>query len=154
MVRPSRVTWSNGARPKAFAINAVNINRSKIMKKLSLFAALCLALLPALLLLPVGCGTTAQKVYQSEGVVIHSVDVGMNLWRDYVMFGKATQAQVDAVKEGYTAYYTAQQIAKLAFERYLASKTPDNLEGIKTANAAVLNAETAVLNLINGYLKL
>lgn len=99
-----------------------------------------------------GCATTTTgKIIQSEGVIITSVDTGMMMWRDQVVAGKATQAQVDTVHKYYDVYYTAQLTAKGALEAYVAH-TDTNEVDVVTANTAVANAETALLNLLNQYI--
>lgn len=99
-----------------------------------------------------GCATsTTGKIIQSEGVIITSVDTGMMMWKDQVVAGKATQAQVDNVHKYYDVYYTAQLSAKAALEAYVAH-TDTNEVDVVTANTAVANAETSLLNLLNQYI--
>lgn len=99
-----------------------------------------------------GCATTTTgKIIQSEGVIITSVDTGMMMWRDQVVAGKATQQQVDNVHKYYDDYYAAQLIAKAALEKYV-TKTDTNEVDVVTANTAVANAETTLLNLLNSYI--
>lgn len=97
-----------------------------------------------------GCGTPASNVYKAEGILITSVDTGMHIWADQVNTGHATQVQVDTVKTAYNAYYNAQMVAKAAFEKYIAAQTKDPTD-ITTANAAVAQAESALLSLLNQY---
>lgn len=112
-------------------------------------------LLVATLLSNPGCSTTPTgKVVQAEGVIITSVDVGMKSWKDYVVAGKATQNQVDTVKKYYDIYYNAQLASKAALEKYVASKSADDLAATTTANAAVTQAQASLLTLLNGYLNL
>lgn len=90
-------------------------------------------------------------VAKTEGVLITSVNTGMNVWGDYVRAGHATQAQVDTVKADYNLYFNAQQVAKAAIEKALAAGSTDLTE-VNTANAAVTNAENAVISVINQFL--
>ena len=100
-----------------------------------------------------GCLTT-DRVVKTEGVLITTVDTGMSIWASYVTAhqsdGKVTQAQVDKVKVAYNAYYTAQQIAKAAIEKSIAGT--GTAADVATANAAVINAQTSLLAIINQYL--
>lgn len=100
-----------------------------------------------------GCLTT-DGVVKTEGVLITTVDTGMSIWASYVTThqsdGKVTQAQVDKVKTAYNAYYTAQQIAKAAIEKSIAGT--GTAADVATANAAVINAQTSLLAIINQYL--
>lgn len=112
------------------------------MKKYIIGLSLCLL---------VGCGTTPiQKTVTAEGVTIASVDTGMKVWADWVNQGKATQKQVDTVKQAYNAYYTSQAIAKAAIEEVLLNSST-NTTDISTANAAEGQAATALINLIQTY---
>lgn len=104
-----------------------------------------------------GCGSTpVQKAIKSEGVLIVSVDSGMQIWASYVRQhqsdGKVTQSQVDTVKTAYNAYYDAQQVAKAIIEKIITNGTT-NPADIATANAAVINAENQLLALLNQYIK-
>lgn len=100
-----------------------------------------------------GCATTPiQSTIKAEGVLITSVDTGMNLWHDRVIAGKATQSQIDAVHTAYDAYYDAQMVAKAAIEKVLAGQST-NPNDVNTANLAVQNAETQIINLLNQYIK-
>jgi hypothetical protein len=112
-----------------------------------------LAILPVLLL-DSGCASTSQTstVIKSEGVLITTVDTGMRVWATYVNSGKASQSQVDAVKGAYNVYYTAQLASEAAIEKLITSGST-NTADITTANTSVLSAETALLNLLNQYIK-
>lgn len=108
-----------------------------------------------LMLSAVSCGTTpAAKATQVERIVIHSVNDAMTEWAARVNAGKATQAQVDAVKKGYGDYLAAQAVAKAAIEKAaIAEQAGQPATGdVDTANQAVSNAETALINLINSFL--
>jgi len=94
---------------------------------------------------------TITTVTQVEGVVIKTVDVGMQTWRDYVVAGKASQAQVNTVMNAYNTYYNAQMIAKGAIEQYLATGSTNQAD-VAVANQAVSQAETSLLSLLNQYL--
>lgn len=122
------------------------IKKLKLMGASLLFAS-TLALTP-------GCQNTSPQVvlYKSEGVIIGGVNSALAGWRDFVLAGHATQAQVDAVKKGYNTYRNAQLIAKAALEKYVADPS---VEGeVAAANAAVSAAKNALLDLIAAYLKL
>lgn len=123
-----------------------------MMNKLKLMGA-SLLLGSALLFTP-GCANTTPQViaYKAEGIVIPSVNAAMQGWRDWVVAGHATQAQVDAVKKAYNTYRSAQIIAKAALERYVADPS---VEGeVAASNAAASAAKNALLDLINSYFKL
>lgn len=116
------------------------------MKKL-----ISIALLACSLILIQGCGSTpVATANNAEAVVITSVNAGMSLWHDYVVQGKATQAQVDQVKTAYTTYYNAQLIVKAALEQ---ATTSTNAFDITNQTQAVTSAETALLSILNQYLK-
>lgn len=126
------------------------------MKQIILPAAFFLCLCSVLVFQP-GCGTTpVQTTIKAEGVLITSVDTGMNLWHDYVVAhltdGKVTQKQIDTVKNGYNAYVTAQSVAKAAIEKLLAG-TGATQADVDTANAAVKTAEQSLISTLNTYIK-
>lgn len=108
-----------------------------------------------LLLAPVlftGCGSTpTQSVIKAEAPIITGVNASMTAWASFVNAGKATQTQVDAVKNAYETYFNAQQIVKGALETSL-STTNSNSADISSANKAVANAESALLSLLSQYL--
>lgn len=107
-----------------------------------------------LLLMSPGCASTpAGKVYQAEGVAIHSVNTAMQIWADQVKAGKATQEQIDTVKRAYAVYYDAQQVAKAALEKWIASGSPNDQAACTLANNAAANAVSAVVNLVQLYRK-
>lgn len=123
------------------------------MKFKTYYLPLFLVSFIVLLATETGCSTSAIGVIaKSEGVLITSVNTGMNVWGDYVRAGHATQSQVDQVKSAYNDYFNAQQLAKAAIEKKMASGSTDTTE-VDTANAAVTNAENAVVSLINQFLK-
>ena len=100
-----------------------------------------------------GCSTQAVNTsVTTERVLIASVNTGMNVWRDYVVAGKATQSQIDTVHTAYDTYYNAQQMAKAAIEKALAANNPND-PNIAVANASVAQAEQALLNILNQYIK-
>lgn len=112
------------------------------MKKYIIGLSLCIL---------VGCGTTPiSKTVATEGITITSVDTGMQVWADWVNAGKATQFQVNAVKQGYNAYYVAQSVAKAAIEQVLLTSSTNTTDAA-TATAAESNAASALINLINSY---
>jgi len=102
-----------------------------------------------------GCSTTqVQTITKTEAVLISSVDTAMNVWHDWVVAGKATQAQVDAVKKAYNYYYDAQQVLKAALEMSTVSTgTNAPTSDVTTANNAVLNAEQTVVDLVKTFTK-
>lgn len=111
-----------------------------------------LLLLSSSLILGEGCATTpAGKATQAETTVITSVDVAMQIWHDYVVSGKATQAQVDKVKGYYTAYYNAQIVAKAALEKWVASgNVSDDVASIDTMHS-VNDASASLMNLVSQF---
>jgi len=106
----------------------------------------------------VGCQTSpTQTAIKVEGVLIVSVDAGMSEWHDYVVAhltdGKVTQKQIDSVRDAYNAYYSAQQIAKAALMKSISTTPNGNQAEVDATRAALANAEQALLNLLNQYLK-
>ena len=99
-----------------------------------------------------GCKSPVQTAIKAEGVLIVSVDTGMNLWHDRVVAGKATQSQVDAVHKAYNAYYDAQMTAKAVIEKVLTNVSTNSAD-VTMANLAVANAESSLLALLNQYIK-
>ncbi len=96
-----------------------------------------------------GCKSSPDVItYKTEGVVINTVNSSMKAWSDYVNAGHATQAQVDKVKSAYIQYYNGQQLAKAALEKYVASKSPDDLASVNSANAAVAASQGALISLV------
>ncbi len=103
-----------------------------------------------------GCAGTPKSVavYKAEGAVIATVDTAVSLFADYAKAGKATQKQLDTVKASYSYYYEAQQVAKAALEKYIASSSPDDAAGIVLANQAVADAEASLISTVNQILGL
>lgn len=104
-----------------------------------------------------GCKTPpAVAIVRSEGVIITTVDTGMKTWALYVTQhqhdGKVTQAQVDKVQDVYSTYYNAQLVLKGALEMYVVNGSTNKAE-VDAANIAVLNAQSAILALLNQYIK-
>lgn len=121
------------------------------MKRIVIVTALALSTF-------VFCGASCHNtkvdstIIKSEGVLITTVDTGMKAWALYVNAGRATQAQVNAVKQAYNTYYNAQLIAEAALTTYISTGSTNSAD--ITGNAtAVANAETALLNLLNTYIK-
>ncbi len=99
-----------------------------------------------------GCGSTpVATANNSNALVITSVNAGMTLWASYVNSGKATQAQIDAVKGYYNIYYNAELSIKAALESAVIT-TNSNVADLTTANASVASAEKALINTLNQYL--
>lgn len=99
-----------------------------------------------------GCKTpSATTVLKTEGVIITTVDTGMQIWSDQVRVGKATQTQVDNVKMAYNAYYTAQLGAKAAIEKIIVTGSTNTVD-VVAANNSVLAAENSLLMLLNQYI--
>lgn len=99
-----------------------------------------------------GCKTSqTQTAITSESVIVSTVNTAMTAWAQYVNSGKATQVQVDTVKQAYIAYYTAQLSAEAALTAIVSTGSTNNVD-IATANVSISNAETALLTLINQYL--
>lgn len=99
-----------------------------------------------------------QATIKAEGALITSVDVGMSMWHDYVVIhltdgdGKVTQKQIDTVKQYYNTYVSAQNIAKAAIEKALASGSTNSVD-VDIANSAVTSAEQSLLSILNHYVK-
>lgn len=127
------------------------------MKYINLFCLFIgLAAWPSLVVIT-GCHTTPVQVsIKSEGVLITSVDVGMNLWHDYVVAhltdGKVTQKQIDTIHTAYDSYVAAQSVAKAVIEKVI-SNVSTNQTDATTANQAVQSAENDLLSLLNLYIK-
>lgn len=131
------------------------------MKKLNRFSYAIAGILAIALICGAGtlitsCSTNAtQTTIKAEGALITSVDVGMHGWATYVgqhtSDGKVTQAQIDAVKQAYNAYYVAQQVAKAAIEKQMASGSTNSVD-VSLANTSVGQAEAALLTLLNQYI--
>lgn len=104
------------------------------------------------------CGATCNKssvasvAIKTENTIIITVDTGMKGWAMYVNAGNATQAQVDAVKNAYNTYYAAQSLADIALTDYIASGSTNSVS-LNTINSQVATAETALLSLLNTYIK-
>lgn len=99
-----------------------------------------------------GCGSTpVTTANKANAIVITSVNAGMTLWKDYVNSGKATQAQINAVKSFYTTYYNAELAVKAALELSI-STTNSNAADMANVNASVASAEKALLDILNQYL--
>lgn len=99
-----------------------------------------------------GCGSTPiTTANNANAIIITSVNAGMTLWAAYVKSGKATQAQINAVKSYYTTYYNAELAVKAALEVSI-STTNSNAADVATANSSVTNAETALINILAQYL--
>lgn len=117
---------------------------------------LIVSLLSLGLLLPLcGCGTNAPtKAAQADQVLITTVNDAAQQWALYVNAGKAKQSQIDRFKTAYDAYYTAQQAARATIEKLIAKDPTTTAADVATANQAVLNAENALVSLVNSYLSL
>lgn len=97
-----------------------------------------------------GCGSTpVATANNANALVITSVNTGMAAWASYVNQGKATQAQVDKVKNAYNTYYNAELVFKAALEQTI---TTTNTVDVTNQSAAVNNAETALIALLNQLL--
>lgn len=94
-----------------------------------------------------GCGTTPEtKITQGAQIVITSVNDAMSEWSNYVNSGKAKQSQIDTVKTAYNAYYTAVQALRAVCDKMAAKDPTTTPADLATANAAVQNAESALLS--------
>lgn len=112
-----------------------------------------IALLAITLLINGGCGSTPiQNAIKVEAPLITSVNAAMTLWSAYVKSGKATQAQINTIKQAYNTYYNAQLIVKAALEKLIITPTSTTAEVIN-ANNALNVAEVSLINLINLYMK-
>ncbi len=100
-----------------------------------------------------GCAKNPQAVIvAAEGATVKSVDQGMQAWRDWVVAGRATQQQVDAVKVAYNQYYGAQLGAKAALELWVSSNTPESQDAATKARQSAIVAEGALISLLTDYL--
>lgn len=120
------------------------------MKKLLLNIALAVTLTVGVPTFNTGCGNTSRGIYNTEVVVINSVDAAMLSWRDHVKAGKATQDQVDKVKASYAKYYESQQILKETMKAYVAEDVNDNT--LTTALTVLNQNKASLLNLIVSFM--
>ena len=121
------------------------------------FLAVLIAIAAIFSITTPGCATKpVQKVIQTEGVLITTVNTGMEIWADYVnrhlTDGKVTQKQLDTIKDAYAAYYVAQMVAKATIEKILANVSTNTMD-VTTANQAVTVAEINLIQLLNLYIK-
>jgi len=93
--------------------------------------------------------TTAVNV---EGVAIPSVNLLMESWADYVKSGKATQAQVDAVKDAYVKYYNTELKASNTLTLYLNSTNANPVIPTAILSQAASN-KADLVTLINTFKK-
>lgn len=120
------------------------------------FIILICIVLNVIISLTPGCGSTpVDTVGKVEGITVPSVNAAMSGWRDWVVAGHATQAQVDAVKKAYITYYNAQLVASNAVDSYFAAKALPDTNAMASAQALVLSStanvgqsQTNLLNLI------
>lgn len=122
------------------------------MKRLLWIVAI-VALLPLELLTP-GCATTPLgKAVQADGVVLIGVNQGMRAWHDYVIAGRATQKQLEAVQAAYTIYYNAELLAKAKFESAINAANPAAAQkDLDAAIASATAAKASLLLLIQTYM--
>lgn len=94
-----------------------------------------------------GCGTTPEtKIAQGAQIVIAGVNDAMSEWAAYVNAGKAKQSQIDKVETAYNAYYTAIQALRAVCDKMAAKDPTATAADLTVANAAVQNAESALLS--------
>jgi hypothetical protein len=104
-------------------------------------------------LLTDGCAdTAATKAVKTERVIITSVNIGVKQIVNAINAGKLTQKQCDQFKAAYVAYTDAQKLAKAAIEKLNAASSGATTADVDLANAAVADAETALLAFINSVL--
>lgn len=114
---------------------------------------LSLALCAVAVMPMTGCGTNAPtKAAQAEQILITSVNDAVSELVGAINAGKLTQKQIDEAHAAYTAYYNAQQVAKAAIEKAITAPSGTSQADINTANAAVTNAENALITLANTYI--
>ena len=103
------------------------------------------------LLVLTGCATTSttQTVIKSSGIVVTTVNAGMNAWAGYTQTHKVTQAQLNAVDDAYQIYYTAALAEKLAIETSLSTTNAIDTTTIQTSMST---AEAALIQLLTKYL--
>jgi hypothetical protein len=81
-------------------------------------------LLGLAVLLPTGCSSTPEAVAtQAAGTQVLTVDAAMKGWADWVNQGRATQEQVDKVRDLYMTYYIAAKAEEKALIAYVGSST-------------------------------
>lgn len=101
-----------------------------------------------------GCGTNAPtKAAQAEQILIRSVNDGMTEWAAYVNAGKAKSSQIQQVKNAYNIYYTTQLAIKAVIEKLIAKDPGTSVQDLATANAAVVDAENALIATLNAFLQ-
>lgn len=121
------------------------------MNRLLSFLVLAVALICAPSILT-GCKSapevTATKVV---GAQILTVDSAMKAWADWVNQGRATQQQVDDVRNAYMTYFIAAKAEEKALTAYVEAKAsnPDApAVDWSAASKALQAAQTDLLNLI------
>lgn len=93
-----------------------------------------------------GCATPPARIATNvAGTQVITVDAAMNAWRDWVIAGHATQAQVDRVKALYRKYYAAALIEQRGLETYVNTKDET---AYKAALAAVAATSADLISFI------
>ena len=104
-----------------------------------------------------GCGSTPVTVaVNTERATIPIVNAAMFAWKDWVVAGNATQAQVDAVKDAYNKYLLAQYTASNACVAYFttaASSTNTAQVALETFLKTATTSQTQLLALIASFQK-
>lgn len=121
------------------------------MKKL-LALLVCLSLLAPITLTQSGCANPGATSHKVEVTTIPSVNAAMDQWKDYVLAGKASQAQLDQIKSAYQVYFTAQVHAKAAELAWVNSKLAQDQTAFTDAAADAATKGAGVIALVTTYM--
>ncbi len=127
----------------------------RILKKIDPLATLVALVLvcSALCITGVGCQAPADRIaVNAAGSIVITVDAGMKAWASYVNSGKATQKQVDTVKDFYQKYYTATILERDAIVAFEQSKTEANKSAWQNAASIAQASFGNLINVIMQYL--
>lgn len=97
----------------------------------------------ALVAMAAACSANAVKTeYRILGTTVHTVDLGMTAWGDYVRSGKATPEQEATVRTGYETYQNAAKASKVALQVSSNLETPQALADAAAALVAIIETFT------------
>jgi len=117
----------------------------------TILAVVVLMTVPALVLIPTGCGTPTAKVTQVAGSVSFTVDAAMKSWGSWVRQGKATEEQRIKVRDAYQKYdaamLTAEKVAKTTITQ------PDGQAAYVTALNVASQSSVELIALIEAFTK-
>lgn len=101
----------------------------------------------------VGCQAPADRIaVNAAGTVVITVDAAMKAWKAQVVAGKATQAQVDTVKDAYQKYYLATMLERDALIAYEQSKSETAQSNWQKATSIAQASFGNLVNLITQFL--